>query len=462
MTTTDAEGSAPVRPVPVDHSASIGDTSAEAMLVPRAMRIAGAWSWRICVIVLALIPIGWVVSQASILVIPVFVAALLAALLLPLYKRLLGWRWPKALALVATLLVLFVAVGTLLALVTTQLAGGLDLDMARLQQQYQVALEWLRNSPLHVTEDQITAAVGEVVEWVQGNVSSLLSQVLSAGSTMVSLATGTLVTIFALIFFLLDGRRIWMFIVSLFPRPARAAVDGAAQRGWVSIGHYARVQVVVALIDAIGITLGALLLGVPFAIPIGIIVFLAAFVPFIGAIVSGGLAVLVALIYNDIWNALIMLAVVVAVMQIEAHILQPLIMGNAVKLHPLAVLLSVSAGSLFGGIAGAVFAVPLVAASKVAIQYIASEDWRGRPDPTKLDPEAPRPVELEDDPAAPDVPAEAEDRARRGPDADAEGAAPGIEAAAPEAEAPGGAHAAPRGPGAGPDETDDEHDEEPR
>lgn len=370
-------------PGEVNAVAELPAPAPDAAFVPRAMRIAGAWAWRIVAIVLAIIPIGWVIAQASIVVVPLLVATLLAALLRPLYERLLAWKFPKALALISSLLVLLLAVSALLALVITQLAGGLDLDMNRLTTQYETALEWLRNSPLHVTEQQITELVGEVTSWLQQNVSQILSQALSAGSTFISFLTGSLVTFFALIFYLLDGRRIWLFIVSLFPRPARAAIDGAAQRSWVSVGSYVRVQVVVAFIDALGITIGALVLHVPFAIPLGIIVFLAAFVPFIGAIVSGGLAVLVALLYNDPLNALIMLIVVVAVMQIEAHVLQPLIMGNAVKVHPLAVLVSVSAGSLFAGIAGAVFAVPIVAGLNVAINYIASEQWRGLPDPTR-------------------------------------------------------------------------------
>lgn len=392
--------------------------AAESPIVPEALRIAGAWSWRLCAVILALIPIGWVVVQANIIVIPVLVAALLAALLRPLYNRLLSWRWPKWISLITTLLVLFVAVSVLVALVTTQLANGLDLDMTRLQQQYQNALEWLRSSPLHVTEDQVTAVVDEVVVWVQGNVSSIATQALSAGSSVVSFLTGSVVALFALIFYLLDGRHIWLFIVSLFPREARAAVDGAGRRGWVTVGQYARVQVIVALIDAVGIAGGALVLQVPFAVPIGIIVFLAAFVPFIGAIVSGGLAVFVALIYNDFWNALIMLVIVVAVMQIEANVLQPLIMGSAVKLHPLAVLLSVSAGSLFGGIAGAVFAVPTVAAARVAIEYIGSGQWRGRPDPTKTDPDAPMELSPGAGGAEPDASADAGAAAAAGAEVD--------------------------------------------
>lgn len=356
------------------------------------MRIAGAWSWRFVAIVLALIPIGWLIDQAKILVIPLLVATLLASLLSPLMNGLmLRLRFPKWAALIVSLLVLFASVSVLVLLVVSQFQRGFNIDWSRLQEQYRAFLVFLRDSPLHVTEAQVDQAITQAVAWFQANVSNILSQALSVGTTAAAVVTGAFVTLFALIFYLLDGATIWRFIVSLFPRAARAAVDGAGRRGWVTVGHYVRVQIVVALIDAVGIGLGALFLGVPFAIPIAIIVFLAAFVPFVGAIASGALAVLVALVYNGMWPAVIMLIVVVAVMQIEAHVLQPLIMGQAVKVHPLGVLLSVSAGSLFGGIAGAVFAVPLVSSAKVMIQYIASGDWRGLPDPTTVPPPKRRP-----------------------------------------------------------------------
>lgn len=349
------------------------------------MRIAGAWSWRFVALVLALIPVGWLISQASILVIPLLVAALLASLLMPI----MNWlrhraHFPKWLALIGALIVLFAAVSFLVWLVVTAFSSGFEIDLPQLEGRWSEFLSFLQNSPLHVTEQQLTDALSQGVEWVQQNVTSIVSQALSFGSAAVSIVTGLFVTLFALIFYLIDGETIWRFIVSLFPRAARAAVDGAGRRGWVTIGHYVRVQIVVAAIDALGIGIGAAILDVPFAVPIGIIVFLAAFVPYIGAILSGALAVLVALVYNGLWPAVIMLIIVVAVMQIEAHILQPLIMGQAVKVHPLGVLLSVSAGSLFGGIAGAVFAVPLVSSAKVMIEYIASGDWRGLPDPTRV------------------------------------------------------------------------------
>ncbi|KAB1657932.1 AI-2E family transporter [Pseudoclavibacter chungangensis] len=363
----------------------IGPSTGEAALVPRGMRIAGAYSWRFVAIVLALVPIGWLIAQAKIIVIPVLVAALLASLLSPLMKWLMHRaRFPKWAALVVTLLVLFTAVSVLIYLVITQFASGLRFDVDAIQTQYQDFLALLENSWLHVTQEQITQATSQAISWFQSNVTNLLSSAVSAGSTAVAIATGALVTLFTLIFYLLDGRVIWLFIVTLFPRAARAAVDGAGLRGWESIGHYVRVQIVVALINAVGIGIGAAVLQVPFAIPIAIIVFLASFVPFVGAFASGTLAVVIALGANGLVNALIMLVIVVGVMQLESHVLQPLIMGNAVKVHPLGVLLAVSAGSIFGGIAGAVFAVPLVASAKVVVQYIASGEWHGLPDPTKV------------------------------------------------------------------------------
>jgi predicted PurR-regulated permease PerM len=151
-----------------------------------------------------------------------------------------------------------------------------------------------------------------------------------------------------------------------------------------------RVQIVVALIDAIGIGLVAFFLGLPFVVPIAVLVFLAAFIPFVGAIVTGGLAVLVALVYAGPVPAVIMLAGVIGVNQLESHVLQPLLMGTAVRLHPVAVVLAVSSGSIIGGIGGAVFAVPLAAAANSAVQYIAGGAWKDEaPPPTDPMPRQP-------------------------------------------------------------------------
>jgi predicted PurR-regulated permease PerM len=185
-----------------------------------------------------------------------------------------------------------------------------------------------------------------------------------------------LLTLFSTLFILIDGPNIWRWVVRLFPHRARSAVDGAGRAGWITLTNFVKVQILVAFVDAVGIGLGSFLLGVPLAIPIGVLVFLGSFVPVIGAVVTGALAVFIALVYNGPVIALILLIVVLGVQQLEGHILQPLIMGSAVKVHPLAVVLAVAGGSIVAGIAGAFFAVPVVATLNVMVNYVASGAWR--------------------------------------------------------------------------------------
>lgn len=355
----------------------------EGDLVTRPIRIAAAWGWRGIVIVLAAIPVIWLIGKASIVVVPLLVGLLLTALLVPLTNMLTReYRWPKWLATIAGMLVLFASITVLVLLVIVAFRSGQQFDLDDFSRRYREFVVWLETTPFQISQEIFDDALAEIVSWAQTNASTLIEGTLSAGTTIAGVVTGSIFTLFAVVFYLLDGRRIWLFFVSLFPSSVRSAVDGAGERAWISTGHYVRVQVVVALIDAVGIFLGALILQVPYALAIGIIVFLFAFVPLVGAFLSGALAVVLAFVANGFWNALIMLIVVVAVMAIESNVLQPLIMGPVMKLHPLAVLVSVSAGSLFAGIGGAVFAVPVVAALKSMVKYISSGRWRGEPDPT--------------------------------------------------------------------------------
>ncbi|HWD61235.1 MAG TPA: AI-2E family transporter, partial [Humibacter sp.] len=203
---------------------------------------------------------------------------------------------------------------------------------------------------------------------------------LSIGSTLGHVLTGVLLTAFSTLFILIDGKGIWGWIVRIFPRRARAAIDGAGRAGWVTLTNFARVQVLVASIDAVGIGLVAFFLGLPLVIPIAVLVFLGSFIPIVGAVITGALAVVVALVYNGWVAALIMLIGVLAVQQLEGHVLQPLIMGSAVKVHPLAVVLVVATGSLLAGIPGALFAVPFAAVLNVMVRYVSGGSWRSRAD----------------------------------------------------------------------------------
>ncbi len=240
-------------------------------------------------------------------------------------------------------------------------------------------LAWLSQGPLQLTTSQIDQYLTDIGNAVQNNSASILSGALSFGTTAGHVAAGTLLTVFALIFFLLDGGRIWRFLVGLTPRRARAAVDGAGRRGWMSMASYVRVQMVVAAVDAVGIGVGAAVIGVPLALPLGVLVFLGSFIPIVGALATGCVAVLLALVANGWVNALVMLAIVLLVQQVEGHILQPLIMGPAVALHPLAVVLAVAGGTLLAGIPGALFSVPLLAVLNTSVRYIAQRAWEYDP-----------------------------------------------------------------------------------
>ncbi|MCH6471144.1 AI-2E family transporter [Sinomonas terrae] len=354
--------------------------------LPFALRIAAAWSWRLAIIMAVLSAVLWGLAHLSFLVIPVLVAALLAGLLSPVVAWLRRARVPRGLAVAITELGFIGLVAGLLTLVGRQLTAGLaqlwDQALAGLSE----VQKWLAEGPLQITASQLHTYIDNAQNMLQNNQSGLLSGAISVGSSAGHIITGALIALFVLIFFLLEGERIWRFLVGLLPRAARAATDGAGRAGWVSLVSYVRVQVLVAAVDAVGIGVGAAILGVPLALPLGILVFVSSFVPVVGALVSGAVAVLLALVANGLVNAVIMLAVVILVQQLESHVLQPLVMGRAVALHPVAVVLSVAAGSYLVGIPGALFAVPTLAVANSAVRFISSRSWEtdrvlARPEP---------------------------------------------------------------------------------
>lgn len=361
---------------PVDTAPKPADPRRDAEFVTNGMRIAGAWSWRILAVAAAAAVVIFLVIQLRLLVIPLFVAVIIAALLVPFSTFLQRHRWPKWLAIAVSELGMIAIIGGLLFLVVTQVYQGYDDLSAKTVESYGDLKAWLLTSPLHLTESQINAYAQQALAAVQQDTSAIVSGALSVGSTIGHLLTGVLLVLFSTLFILIDGRGIWAWVVRIFPRNARPAIDGAGKAGWSTLSNFVRVQILVAFVDAVGIGLGAALLGVPLAIPIGVLVFLGSFVPVIGAVVTGALAVFIALVYNGPLIALIMLIVVLAVQQIEGHILQPLVMGTAVKVHPLAVVLAVAGGSIIAGIAGAFFAVPFVATLNVMIKYVAGGSWR--------------------------------------------------------------------------------------
>jgi putative heme transporter len=359
---------------------------ANADVVPQGVRIAAAWSWRLLVILAVLAVLIFIIIQLRLIVIPLLVSTLLAALLVPFVQFLERHRWPKWLAVALAELGLIGVVSALIFLVIAQVRAGfpdLQVQSVRAWEQFK---QFLLESPLHLTDAQITQYADQVWRSAQQDSQVWVSGALSVGSSAGHFLAGLLLTLFTTLFILIDGRGMWAWTVRLFPRRARVAVDRSGRVGWATLTSFVRVQIFVAAVDAVGIGVGALVLGLPLAIPIGVAVFLGSFIPIVGAVATGVLAVFVALIYKDVVIALIMLAIVLLVQQVEGHVLQPLVMGSVVKVHPVAVVFAVAGGSFLAGIPGALFAVPVVAVLNVMIRYIASGRWRTDPGaPINLD-----------------------------------------------------------------------------
>ena len=361
------------------------------------MRIAAAWSWRILVIAAVVALVGFVIVQLRLVAIPFFVALLLSALLVPFSNWLQRKGWPKWLAVALNEIAVIAVVAGLITVVVIQVRSGLPDLQAQTLAKYEELKQVLLDSPLHLTEADLNAYFDGIITSISEDTSALVAQAFDVASLGGHILAGTLLTLFSTLFILIDGRGIWNWVVRVFPTRARPAIMGAGEAGWLTLSTFVRVQIFVAAIDAVGIGLGAFILGLflggfPLVIPIAIAVFLASFIPVVGAVVSGGMAVFVALVYLGPVPALVMLGIVILVQQVEGHVLQPLLVGAAVKVHPLAVVLAVATGGFVAGIPGALFAVPLVAVLNVMVGYIARGQWRTNPHPTLSDVTTPIPV----------------------------------------------------------------------
>ncbi len=337
--------------------------------IPPVVKDASEWAWRLIGIAVAAYGLSLLLRELSEVVVPILVSLLLTAMLFPLTQR-LRRRFKPGASAGLTVLLLLVVVGGLLAVVTTTVSGGMGDLTASAAQGIEQIRDWLRTT-FKVSDTQFTEYVDKFVASVRES-GQLGTSASRAGMTAAHFIAGFFITMFATFFFLFEGRRIWSWVVRLFPRNARERADGAGAVAFAKLGGYVRATVQVAAVDAVGITIGALILRVPFALAIGVIVFLFSFIPIVGALLSGAVAVLLALVANGPVSALVMLAVVIAVQQVESHVLQPFLMGRSVNIHPLAIILGIAAGSTLAGIVGALMAVPTIAVVNAVVSYLAA------------------------------------------------------------------------------------------
>lgn len=340
--------------------------------VPAPVRAASEWAWRLLAIAAAVIAFAYLLGFVSEAVIPVIVATLLAALLHPVNQWLRARLGKPAPAAGITLLGTILVIGLLLFLVGSQLTGGFAEMAGQVGTGIGKIKAWVQ-STFHISDSQFT----QYLEEAKSTLSS--SEGLRAGLTKAGLGAshvvaGLFISLFALFFFLYEGNRIWAWLVRLFPRAARNRVDTAGQVAWAQLTAFTRATILVALVDAVGITAVAVVLRVPFAPAIGALVFLGSFIPIVGALASGFVAVLLALVAHGPVVALLMLAGVVAVQQIESHVLQPFLLGRAVSVHPLAVILAITAGVVMAGVVGALVAVPVAAVVNAVVKHLTGAD----------------------------------------------------------------------------------------
>lgn len=351
------------------------DARREDEAVPFALRVAAAVSWRVILVCVALYGLVRLLEITRSVMIPVAVALLLTSLVMPVAVFLNHkLRFPRALAALVTVFGSLALVGGLLYIAGNQLFLGVQELGGQVNTGVGQVQEWLENGPLQMGGQQLSATIAQAQAWVRSNSQALTSGALAGAVTAGEFVAGTIMMLFAMFFFIADGDRIWAWCVRLAPRETRTPIHEAGRRGWISLSSYVKTQVVVAATDAVLIAAGAAALGLPLAVPLGLIIFFAAAVPLVGAVVSGVLAVLLALVVKGVGSALIMLAIVLAVQQFEGNVLHPILMSKAVSLHPLATLLGVAVGSYTFGIAGALFAVPVMAVGNTVILYLNGHD----------------------------------------------------------------------------------------
>lgn len=340
--------------------------------VPWAYDLAAAWAWRFLVIVLAGGVIFYALDYFSVIVFPLVIALFLAALTAPVVTGLNYLGAPRQLGSILVVLGGLGIVSFALIFVGTQVADGVGQLSDKVVAGLEEIRAWLQTGPLNASDSQVDDWIERAQEFVETQGADMAGRITEVGATIGHIVAGFFIILFATYFFLADGHLIWSWIVRMFPRAARARVDESGRVAWQSLTMFVRATVLVAAVDAIGIMVIAAILNVPLVGAIGVLVFLGAFVPLIGAFASGTVAVLVALVAHGPVVALLMLGGVVLVQQVEAHILQPFLMGRFVSVHPLGVILAIAAGVIVAGVAGALVAVPMVAALNAVVQHLAS------------------------------------------------------------------------------------------
>ncbi|MEU7817643.1 AI-2E family transporter [Pseudonocardia sp. NPDC049154] len=331
------------------------------------------WSWRILLIAFGAILFGLVVGALWPIVLPVLLGVILATVLRPPVRWLVERRVPPALAALLVLVGALLVLGGIITLIAPQVAGQSDEIAAGVTGGLGQIQQWVSGPPLNLGEGQIGAVLDSITRQLQASASTIAGTVLTGVSAFANGLLNVVLAVVLAFFFVKDGPRFLPWVTRVTGTRAGRHVAGVLERAWRTLGGFIRTQALVAFVDAFFIGLGLVLLGVPLALPLAVLTFFGGFVPIVGALVAGALSVLVALVTKGFTTALIVLAIIIAVQQIEGNVLQPILQSRSLNLHGAVVLLAVTAGGAIWGIAGAFLAVPVAAVAAEVLRYIGEE-----------------------------------------------------------------------------------------
>jgi predicted PurR-regulated permease PerM len=331
------------------------------MQVPRLLQVAAAWSWRLLLVGLVIYVAFRFAVFLRLVTLP-FIAAMLGTALL---QPLAAWLRRRGLSrLLSTWCVFFLALVVIagaIALLANQISSQYPVLFKEVQRTATHVQHSLAGPPFHLSSARLSRLSSDLLDYISKHKSLVAGTVLTGGKYAVEFLTGIVVTLFISFFLLKDGAGIWHWLIHRMAPEAHRRMAGAGDQAWRALVYYMRGTTVVAVIHSLILGLAMWILGVPLVVPLMVLVFIAAFIPLIGILIVGALAILVALATKGWLAAVILLAVLIVENQIEGHLLQPLVVGRIIRLHPLAVILVLAVGGVIAGIPGAIIAVPTAA-----------------------------------------------------------------------------------------------------
>jgi predicted PurR-regulated permease PerM len=351
--------------------------------VPSWLQTGAAWSWRLLLLAIAIYLIARVLGILYIVVVPCIAALLLTAVLQPLTSRLRRAGLPALAATWVTLLIAAVVVGGLVLLVANRVSADYPTVLAEAKHTTAQVQSWLAGPPFHVKNSNVQKFLNNIPSYLSKHKSLVEGTVVTGGKIATEFFGGLVLMLFVTFFLIKDGERIWNWLLGAMRTQTARRMDRAGHASWLVLVYYMRGTVAVAAIHAVVVGVALSIMGVPLALPLAVVVFVAAFVPLVGLLVAGALAILVTLATKGWVDAVILLGILIIEDQLEAHLLQPQVVGKMIRLHPLAVILSLAVGGVLAGIPGAVVAVPIVAVITRALPELR------RSEPEDLTPDDP-------------------------------------------------------------------------